>query len=479
MFPDDCLMPGLRRMNLPNYFLADLPPDSPLHGWMIRDACQALKRNRVQYLAGRTTESLVGLLGELGANWMRPNDALRRHALEVGPSMLRFSRPTIERGLDSFFSELTADNLRALMVQDLGHAHRFDSPVASAVERTANRVALVRGPELIAHITAGNVPNPALMSMVLGLLTRSAQFVKCAQGSSLLPRLFAHSIHEADPKIASCIELAEWAGGTSELETALFAEAECVTVTGSDETLEDIRRRLPLSARFLGYGQRMSFGFITREVLSGATARRIARFAAADVAAWDQQGCLSPHVFYVESSGSISPSQFAALLAEELAVIEAEAPRGELSLEEATRIALQRDFYRVRSAVGSESHDHLATELWCSEGATAWTVVYEDEPRFHTSSLNRFIHVKRASGLVVALQHAEVLKSRISTVGIAANEERARELTPQLARWGVPRICAIGRMQRPPLLWRHDGRPALADLVTWTDWEQEPPDALS
>src|SRR6185436_4227644 len=356
-----------------------------------------------------------------------------------------------------------ADNLRALMVQDLGHAHRFDTPVASAVERTANRAALVCGPDLIAHITAGNVPNPALMSIVLGLLTRSAQFVKCAQGSSLLPRLFAHSIYEADPKLASCIELAEWTGGNSEFETALFTEAECVTATGSDETLEDIRRRLPLNSRFLGYGERMSFGFITREVLTGATARRIARFAAEDVAAWDQQGCLSPHVFYVESSASISPSQFAALLAGELAVIEAEAPRGELSLAESTRIALQRDFYRVRSAAGSESRDHLATELWCSEGSTAWTVVYEDEPRFHASSLNRFIHVKRASGLAEALQHAEVMKSRISTVGLAANDERSRELTPQLARWGVPRVCAIGRMQRPPLLWRHDGRPALAD----------------
>jgi hypothetical protein len=26
-------------------------------------------------------------------------------------------------------------------------------------------------------------------------------------------------------------------------------------------------------------------------------------------------------------------------------------------------------------------------------------------------------------------------------------------------------------MQIPPLLWRHDGRPSLGDLVTWTDYE--------
>ena len=48
---------------------------------------------------------------------------------------------------------------------------------------------------------------------------------------------------------------------------------------------------------------------------------------------------------------------------------------------------------------------------------------------------------------------------------------KAQELALQLARWGVTRVCPLGQMQNPPLTWRHDGRPALGDLVTWTDWE--------
>ena len=38
-------------MNLPNYFLADLPPEATLTAAIIRDACQTLRRNRAQYLA--------------------------------------------------------------------------------------------------------------------------------------------------------------------------------------------------------------------------------------------------------------------------------------------------------------------------------------------------------------------------------------------------------------------------------------------
>ena len=40
--------------------------------------------------------------------------------------------------------------------------------------------------------------------------------------------------------------------------------------------------------------------------------------AAADVTAWNQLGCLSPHVFYMQRGGEISPEHFAQLLAEEL-----------------------------------------------------------------------------------------------------------------------------------------------------------------
>jgi hypothetical protein len=463
-------------MNLPNYFLADLPPEAVLTPAMISEGCQTLKRNRAQYLAGRTTESLIDLLAEVGANWLRPDYALRRYALEHGLALLRFSRPTLERGLDAFFTELTGENLRALVVQELGHGQRLDGMAATSVERAANRAASARGPELLAHITAGNIPNPALMSIILGLLARSAQFVKCAMGASLLPRLFAHSIYEIDPKLAACLELAEWPGGSTELEAALFAEAGCVTATGSDATLDAIRQRLPLTTRFLGYGHRVSFGFITREVLSSAGARRLARDAAGDVTAWDQQGCLSPHVIYVEERGAVSPAQFAALLAEELARCETDSPRGELLLHESTTITLKRDFYRVRGAASSgsfESSEFSETQLWCSEGSTAWTVIYEDDPRFHLSCLNRFVYVKRAADLADALHHAELVRGQVSTVGLAAADDRARDLALQLARWGVTRLCPLGRMQRPPLTWRHDGRPALADLVTWTDWERD------
>ena len=452
-------------MNLPNYFLADLPPEATLSPLMISEACQTLKRNREQYLANRSLQSMVNLLARLAENWLEPEFPFRKFAMERATDT-GFSRATLERGLDNFFRQLTRENFRALIARELGDA--TDATTGKLDTSAAPKGRFWRGPEFQVHIAAGSIPNPAIMSLIFGLLTRSAQFLKCASGSSFLPRLFAHSLYDADPKLGACLEIAEWRGGNAGLENALFAEADCVTATGSDETLDSIRAKLPGRVRFLGFGHRVSFGFIAGEILYGSRTGKIVSAAADDVVAWNQLGCLSPHVIYVQSGGEVSPENFAELLADELARREASEPRGEISAEESAAIASRRSIYEVRAA-----HSPASTRHWRSEGSTAWTVVFEADPRFQVSCLNRFIYVKPVSDLKALLESADAARGKVSTVGIAVPEESAPELAAQLARWGVTRLCRLGHMQNPPLTWRHDGRPPLGDLVTWTDFEIE------
>jgi len=76
------------------------------------------------------------------------------------------------------------------------------------------------------------------------------------------------------------------------------------------------------------------------------------------------------------------------MLAAELARREQTEPRGELPTESAAAIASRRAFYEVRAANSPD------TQRWGSENSTAWTVIYEADPRFQLSCLNRFIYVK-------------------------------------------------------------------------------------
>lgn len=452
-------------MNLPNYFLADLPAGTPLNAAMIHEACLTLKRNRELYLVSRSTRSLIDLLTGLAKEWQDPDFLFRRLALSEGPAATTFSRPTLETGLDAFFKSLTAEAFQALLEQDLGHAERLDQFTTTAQMPTAQRASIAIAPDLLVHIAAGNLPNPILTSIILGVLMRSAQFVKCGSGAALLPRLFAHSVYHADPKLGACLEIAEWPGGKSDLEHALFEQAGCITATASDETLAALRGRVPAKIRFLGFGFCVSFAYIAHEVLTGLHARRIIERAARDIVAWNQLGCLSPHVIYVQSGGALSADQFAEMLAEALAEFEVLEPRAEPGVDAAAAISSRRSIYELRA-------DHSPdTRIWASKNSTAWTVVYEADPRFQISCLNRFIYVKEVKDLTQALQSADSVRGKVSTVGLAAPEHKAQELATELARWGATRVCPLGQMQNPPLSWHHDGRPALGDLVTWTDWE--------
>jgi hypothetical protein len=454
-------------MNTPNYFLADLSAES-LTAEIISEACITIKRNRHQFLLPRKTAHLVQTIATVARDWLDPNSPIRQRAINEGSAETGFSQETLARGLDEFFGQLNRRNLESLILQDLGHLGRIDEMVSTDNEHAGERAARAVGSELLVHIAGGVIPNPTIVSMILGILARSAQFVKCPADAAFLPRLFAHSIYAHDPKLGACLELGAWPGGERpDLEQALYQHATTLTATGSDETLAAIRAQLPPQTRFIGYGHRLSLGFVTAEMLSSFTLPKIIARAADDMTAWDQLGCLSPHNLYVETGGAIAPEKFAELLAAELDQREQSHPRGQLTTQEHAAIATRRSFYEVRAAA------HAETRLWKSSETTAWTVIFEANPDFQTSCLNRFIYIKPVIDLDQLLVSIDRLRGQVSTIGLAAAGARAQSIANQLSQWGVTRICPLGQMQNPPLRWRHDGRPPLGELITWTDWEME------
>ena len=87
-------------MILPNYFLADLPPEATLSPAMITEACQTLKRNRERYLAGRSTEQLIKTLSDVAEGWLQPENRFRKLALEhAGVQASACSPDTLKREL--------------------------------------------------------------------------------------------------------------------------------------------------------------------------------------------------------------------------------------------------------------------------------------------------------------------------------------------------------------------------------------------
>jgi hypothetical protein len=109
--------------------------------------------------------------------------------------------------------------------------------------------------------------------------------------------------------------------------------------------------------------------------------------------------------------------------------------------------------------------------LFASEGGTAWTVIYQDDPAFVPSCLNRVVRVKAVTDLADVAGLVRPFSRHLQSVGTAVSRQRRERLAEALAPLGVCRICPIGEMPNPPLAWHHDGGQNLLPLLRWVGIE--------
>jgi hypothetical protein len=197
------------------------------------------------------------------------------------------------------------------------------------------------------------------------------------------------------------------------------------------------------------------------------TARRLAR----DVAHYDQQACLSPHVVYVEQSAGeesagVPLDVFAAAVATELAAVERRSPRAPLTLEEAAAWA------HAREEAEFAAWDDDSRTLLTAGDDSPWAVSIEplDAP-FEASPLGRFVRLVPVTGASAIAESLAAVRGVVQSAGLACAPQRVEEFGDALAASGVDRVAALGRMGAPAPGWHHDGRAGLGELVTWTDLE--------
>lgn len=415
---------------------------------------------RKEYLADRPISKIVEVIDRVAARFQDPSDPIRLEAEANLPAITGYSLPMIRTVLDRMASDWRAPALERLLRCEFG-----DPSILDGFATSGGRTSYAAGPDLVTHIFSGNVPGVAVTSMIRALLVKSGSIGKSARGEPLLAALFARGVFEADPDLGRCMAVVYWPGGDEELEKVALARAGAVIVYGGSDAVDSFRRRTPANAAFIGYGHKISFAMIGRQALAGSRAPDCARLVARDTAMFDQQGCVSPHIVYVEAGGEVTPRRWAELLAGAMADVERELPRGVLDPGEASAIRQLRGAVEFRQLSGADDVLHE------SDGSTAWTVVYQSDPTFESSCLNRVIRVKEVDDLDSVSALLEPLEGVLQTVGLEVGDGRRADLGKALAKLGVSRICSLGEMAWPPPEWHHDGRPPLSDLVRWCDLE--------
>lgn len=419
----------------------------------VADAARAA-REAGQVLRARSTSEIVGLIDHVARRFLDPDDPIRTEALRWLPEVTGYSPAMCTRVLDRMAADWTDPALRRLLRAELGNPRVLDDFVPHA---RGQRVRAIP-PDLVLHVLSGNVPGVGVTSIVRSLLVRAPAICKTAAGEPVLPVLFARALAAGDPDVGRALAVTYWRGGDVEREEAALGEADLVVHYGGQEAITDLRRRLPPHVRLVDHGPRVSFAAVAREHAPRSASSRAAALA---VALFDQQGCVSPHLVYVEG-GPAEAEDYAGRLARSLARLARELPRGRLSTEEAGVIQQLRGTMEFRGIAGQN------VRLWAGPDL-AYTVIFDADPAFAAACLNRTVWVKPVPDLDALPHLLRGYPHLLQTAAIDAPRARRHALATPLALAGVTRVTTLAAMPWPRSSWHHDGRGPLRELLRFCD----------
>lgn len=325
-------------------------------------------------------------------------------------AVVRAARSVVERRSSLVPAIVESTGLSAANVELALTRHLELDPTDDELRRLVERAGDAAE---VAVILSSNVFVGALRAIALA---RAAAPLVLVRPSRRDPA-FARALVEAasDP----AIRLAE------DLEVPSVTRGE-IHVYGRDETIADVRARAREGVRVRGHGAGMGVAWISRSAPIEASARGLAE----DVVVFDQRGCLSPRIAFVEGDLARADA-FADALHEELERLDVTVPRGDLPAEE--RAAGDRYVatmtYACRALVGTGHAVGIAPPGAPIVLAPAY----------------RHVHVATCETHDAAIALLEPMRRTVVAVG-SDDEEGARALAPPWAR-----VSALGRMQRPPL----------------------------
>jgi len=277
-------------------------------------AAHVRKQGRTQ-LKPMPVSQIITAIDRAIERLLNPADPYRMELELLLPRISGFDAEMVRLGLNAYLKTFRAPQLQRFVAEDFSNPKLLDE----FQPRAKGGMARALGPELLVHVWAGNVPGLPLWSLVCGLLVKAPAIGKVASAEPLFASLFARLLAEVEPRLAEVLAIVWFKGGDTASERALFAEADTVLAYGGNDTLTALRQQVPVSTRFLPHGHKLSVGLVSAAALDVAHAPATARAAALDVVRYEQQGCYSPHTYYVARGGRVRPREFAQQLAGELA----------------------------------------------------------------------------------------------------------------------------------------------------------------
>ncbi|MEG3008466.1 MAG: aldehyde dehydrogenase family protein [Pseudomonas sp.] len=303
---------------------------------------------------------------------------------------------------------------------------------------------------LVVHITPGNAPLLAFCAVLESLLAGNVNWLRPSSSDQGLTARLLHALLQCDSSGQIAGYVAVLPVGTGQIGQ-LCKRANGVAAWGGEPALQAIRKQLPSGCRWIDWGHRISFVYLTTEA---ATAQNLDAVAD-EVCRLDQQACSSPQWLLVDSDDPVVLREIGERLA---AAFERRAGQWPALLptpQEGAQITTHTHMARL-----AQSFAEQTGHVWNAPG---WRVIWAHERQLAPSPLFRsvLLHpVPRSLITDTLLPWRNVLQS----CALLCGEAQIGELARMLIRAGVTRIAPVAGIHDGYDGEPHDGVYALQRL---------------
>ena len=438
-------------------------PHKHIHDLVLGDT------NQLTDLQEMPVSKIIDFLVELGPRLRLDKNTYMQEAFELGLQAGGLTEPILRDIYETLPLSFNRAYLEKLVERTVGAAY-LDGWVPQGTGAQARfRIRAVGTRNL--HITAGNVPVVATLTVIRSALTKSDCLIKLPSNDPLTANAVARTMIDIDPAhpVVKHLAVAYWKGGDELMgsEICRTSRIDKITAWGGMSSMKHIQKFLSPGLDLVALNPKLSISIVGREALENPEAmKQVAAGIAMAAGRMNQTACVNSRVVYVESETDDESLGRLIALGEEIyqafqelpARISTPAPRKNAELEAELRaIELDDELYWVKG-------DTIKGGVIVSR--------FSDRVDFHESLNNRIVNLVPMPNLLDIVRWCD---DSTQTVGIYP--ERLRHtMRNALALAGVQRmfpLCGVESTKQatedgtelPGM--PHDGIEPMRRMVRW------------
>ena len=317
---------------------------------------------------------------------------------------------------------------------------------------------------LVVH--GGSIPLASISAVCASLLARTPLLVRVSRHDSLTYPWLFHHLSSVVPAMKGLLLAGTWPHDAQEVWNAALPAGGICVAYGTWENLATLRRRLPATADFVGFGHRFSVAFLSRRLLERPRGPETSRLwtdlaarLAQDALLFGQEGCFSVQGLLLETQDPDLLEAFSLLLHN----------AGRRFSEE-----WGPDFRKA----APRAHEYLSLlnisfggRFVRGLGAQVPCVVLLNSEEIPPPGSCGVVWVLPIRDRTLLAGYLGARHPHLSTLVLGAEEVERPELMEVAIRNGFLRVASPGRAQFPDPWAPHDGVPLLLRILQLIPWE--------